>query len=402
VKVDTLIHGIRRLYTMDPSREGLGLIEHASIATYKNNVAWIGPSKDAPEAETVIQGTGLVGLPGLIDPHTHGVWAGSRASEFSRRLAGEDYADILESGGGILSTVDATREASIESMRTCLDARLEHMRRRGVTTVEVKSGYGLEVATERRMLSAMSGQFLNRHIVRTHLGGHTIPREYRSKRDAYVRQIIEEQLPVCAPLADFVDVYCDRGAFDKDEAIAILKAGKAHGLKVRAHAEQVTHTGIAEAAAKLGATCLDHLERVDDAGIAAMADAGTVAVLLPGAQLYLGDTAPPVEAFRAAGVPIALGTDLNPGSSPVHDIWTIATLACLIQGLTIEEAILGITRNAAKALDLPRHGWLGQGSVANIALFASPPGEPATVESLVQHMGSAGAKVVIQRGARVV
>ncbi len=158
MKVDTLIHGIRRLYTMDPSREGLGLIEHASIATYKNNVAWIGPSNDAPEAETVIHGTGLVGLPGLIDPHTHGVWAGSRASEFSRRLAGEDYADILESGGGILSTVDATREASIESMRTCLDARLEHMRRRGVTTVETKSGYGLEVATERRMLSAMSGQ----------------------------------------------------------------------------------------------------------------------------------------------------------------------------------------------------------------------------------------------------
>ena len=308
----------------------------------------------------------------------------------------------MEAGGGILSTVDATREAPIESMRACLDARLEHMRRRGVTTVEAKSGYGLEVATEHRMLSAMSGQFLNRHIVRTHLGGHTIPREYRSNRDAYVRQIIEEQLPVCAPLADFVDVYCDRGAFDKDEAIAILSAGKAHGLKVRAHAEQVTHTGIAEAAANLGATCLDHLERVDDAGIAAMANAGTVAVLLPGAQLYLKDTAPPVEAFREAGVPMALGTDLNPGSSPVHDLWTIATLACLIQGLTIEEAILGITRNAATALDLPRHGWLGQGSAANIALFAPPPGEPATVESLVQHMGSTSAEVVLQRGARVV
>lgn len=402
MKVDTLIHGIRRLYTMDPGREGLGLIEHASIATYKNNVTWIGPSKDAPEASTIIHGTGLVGLPGLIDPHTHGIWAGSRSNEFARRLAGEDYADILESGGGILSTVDATREASVEAMSACLDARLRHMRDRGVTTVETKSGYGLEVATERRMLSAMRSMPSVPDIVRTYLGGHTIPREYRSNRDAYVRQIIEEQLPVCAPLADFVDVYCDRGAFNKDEAVAILKAGKAHGLKVRAHAEQVTHTGIAEAAAKLGAICLDHLERIDDAGIAAMADAGTVAVLLPGAQLYLKDTAPPVDAFRAAGIPIAIGTDLNPGSSPIHDIWTVATLACLIQGLTIEEAILGITRNAAKALDLPHHGWLGKGSVASIALFAPPPGEPATVESLVQHMGSFGAKVVIQNGKQVI
>jgi imidazolonepropionase len=183
-----------------------------------------------------------------------------------------------------------------------------------------------------------------------------------------------------------------------DEAVAILKAGSALGLSIRAHAEQISHTGIAAAAAKLGATALDHLERIDGAGISAMAEAGTVAVLLPGAQLYLGDKAPPVAELREAGVPMAVGTDLNPGSSPVHDLWTAATLACLVQGLTMNEAILGITRHAAMALGLSDVGWLGPGSAADIALFAPPPGEPATVESLLQHMGRPGAEVLLVSG----
>ncbi len=396
-----LIHGIRRLYTADPSHPGMGMLEDVSVLVCGDQIQWLGAQADAPEADTVIDGRGLVGVPGLVDPHTHAVWAGSRANEFARRLAGENYADILEAGGGILSTVSATRQASEDALHATVSKRLAHMRKRGVTLVEIKSGYGLDPSTELRMLKAVDPQHTELRVVRTFLGGHTIPAEYRHDRDEYVRQIIEEQLPLCAPHADFVDVYCDRGAFTLDEATAILKAGKKHGLKIRAHAEQVSHTGIAEAAAKLGATAIDHLEQIDDAGIAAMAEAGSVAVLLPGAQLYLRDAPPPVEALREAGVPIAVGTDLNPGSSPVHDLWTAATLACIVQGLTMEEAFLGITRHAATALGCQRSGWIGTGSHADIALFAPPPGEPATIESLIQHMGRPHAAAVIQSGKQV-
>ena len=394
----TLIHGIRRLYTLDPHKPGLGEMEYASILVHRDMVQWMGPAKDAPEAEVVIDAMGLIALPGLVDPHTHAVWAGSRANEFARRLAGENYADILEAGGGILSTVDATRKASLHALRCGANARLDHMQRRGVTTVEVKSGYGLNPEVEARMLDAVEPGNVGPRVIRTFLGAHTIPREFRGRRDQYVRQIIEEQLPRCAPLADFIDVYCDRGAFTLDEAVAILKAGKKHGLKIRAHAEQVTHTGMAEAAAKLGATAIDHLEHIDDSGIAAMAKSGSVAVLLPGAQLYLQDKPPPVEALREAGIPMAIGTDLNPGSSPVHDLWTAATLACLTQGLNMEEALLGITRHAARALGNERAGWLGGLSHADIALYAPPVGEPATYESLLQHMGGPHAVHLIQQG----
>ncbi len=377
------------------------MIEHASVAMDGDNVVWVGSAHDAPEADEVIDAIGLVGLPGIVDPHTHAVWSGSRSDEFSRRLAGENYADILEAGGGILSTVESTRAAPYDALLKLARARISHMRNRGVTRVEIKSGYGLNPETELRMLQAADDSRHTLRTVRTFLGAHTIPREFRENRDAYVRQIIEEQLPLCAPHADFIDVYCDRGAFNLDEAVAILEAGKAHGLHIRAHAEQVSYTGIAEAAAGLGATALDHLEHVDEAGIAAMADAGTVAVLLPGAQLYLRDGPPPVEALREAGIPMAVGTDLNPGSSPVHDIWTAATMACLIQGLTMDEAILGITRHAARAIQAPQSGEVRLGYHGDMALFAPPPGEPATIESLLQHMGRPHAEIVIQRGKRV-
>ena len=400
-----LVDGIDCLYTLDPEREGLGEIRDASILmSAGGTIRWIGRATDAPSADEVIDGRGTIGLPGLVDPHTHAVWSGSRSDEFARRLAGASYADILEEGGGILSTVDATRAASEAQLQSTLTTRLHRMASRGVTCVEVKSGYGLNPVTEHRMLSVVSPHGTTdgpSHCVRTFLGAHAVPAEHRPNRDAYVRQVIEEQLPLCAPLADFVDVYCDRGAFTLDESIAILTAGKGLGLRIRAHAEQVTRTGIAEAAANLGALALDHLERVDDGGIAAMARAGTVAVMLPGAQLYLRDSAPPTEAFREAGIPMAIGTDLNPGSSPVHDLWTAATLACLIQGLTIDEAVMGITRNAARALDRPDCGILVTGGRADLALFAPPPGEPSAVSSLIQHMGTPDARCVIANGRRI-
>jgi len=402
--VDLLVHDADVLLTCAPGADDLGRIRGGSVAFHEGEVAWTGRAAHAPEAREVIDAAGLIAMPGLVDPHTHTVWAGSRADEFARRLAGVSYTEILEAGGGILSTVRHTRAADRETLADTARDRLSGLLRRGVTTVEVKSGYGLEVATELRILEAAWDCTDMVRIVPTFLGAHAIPPEFRNRRDAYVRQVIEEQLPRVAEaeLAVACDVYCDRGAFTLDEAVAILEAAKAHGLGLRVHAEQVAYTGIAEAAARLGATSADHLERIDSAGIAAMAAHDTVAVLLPGAQLYLKDSAPPVAALREAGVRLALGTDLNPGSSPVHDPWAVATLACILQGFTTDEAVLGFTRHAGAAIGRDDLGWLGPGSAADLALFAPPPGEPATVASLVQQMGGARTVAVVRDGIRVI
>lgn len=403
-RADLLVTGADVVLTCAPGTPGLGRIEGGAVAFSEGEVAWIGPAVHAPDADEVIDAAGCVVLPGLVDPHTHTVYAGSRSDEFSRRLAGVSYTEILEAGGGILSTVWHTRAADRDTLAELARARLRGMLRRGTTTVEVKSGYGLEVATELRMLEAAWDGRDTVRVVPTFLGAHTIPAELRSHRDAYVRQIIEEQLPavVEADLAVACDVYCDRGAFSLDEAVAILTRARDLGLGLRVHAEQVAHTGVAAAAAELGATSADHLERIDEAGIAAMAAHGTVAVLLPGAQLYLRDAAPPVAGLREAGVPLALGTDLNPGSSPVHDPWAIMTLACILQGFTVEEAILGFTRNAGLALGRPDLGWLGPGSVADLVVVEPPSGEPAEAPSLVQHLGGSRVVAVVRDGVRVV
>ena len=412
MRADLLVHRLDRLYTLDPLRPdvvddpagpGLGALADASIAFLNGAVQWIGAAGDAPDAAHIIDGRGLLGLPGLVDCHTHAVWGGSRASEMARRLAGERYSDLLEAGGGILSTVRATRAASEAELTEWCSVRLDDMLRRGVTTVEVKSGYGLSPDDEARLLRAAGAAGTGRvRTVRTFLGAHTVPAELRGRRDAYVRQVIEEQLPLCAPLCEAIDVYCDRGAFDLDEAVAILSAGRALGLKVRAHAEQVSHTGIAAAAARLGATCVDHLERLDEKGVAAMAASGTVATLLPGAQLYLRDSPPPVGLLREAGVPFAVATDLNPGSSPLHDLWAAATLSCILQGLSLAEAVRGITRNAGLALGRSELGWLGAGSAADLALYRPPPGEPAMVDTLVQHLQGHQAVAVVRDGRQVI
>jgi len=399
-----LITGADRLLTCAAGAPELGCIEGGAVAFSEGEVIWVGPAAHAPDAEEVIDASGCLVLPGLVDPHTHSVHAGSRSDEFARRLAGASYTEILEAGGGILSTVQATRATDRDTLAELARARLRGMLRRGVTTVEIKSGYGLEVATELRMLEAAWDCRDTVRVVPTFLGAHAIPAEHRGNRDAYVRQIIEEQLPavVEAELAEACDVYCDRGAFSLDESVAILTRAKELGLSVRVHAEQVVHTGIAAVAAELGATSADHLERIDEAGIAAMAAHGTVAVLLPGAQLYLRDDAPPVQALREAGVPLALGTDLNPGSSPVHDPWSIMTLACILQGFTVEEALLGFTVQAGRALGRTDLGWLGPGSVADAVVVAPPSGEPAEVASLVQHMGGSRVVAVVRDGVRVV
>lgn len=400
MSADLVVRHIRNLYTMAPGTPGLGRIEDAAVAFTGGAVSYTGPTAGAPDAAASINATGLVGLPGLVDCHTHTVWAGSRADEFQQRLAGTPYTQILEAGGGILSTVRHTRAASEDALASIARQRLARMRARGVTTVEIKSGYGLSPAAEARCLAAARQCSDTVRVLTTFLGAHAVPAEWRPDRAGYVRHVIEEQLPACAPLADAIDVYCDQGAFTLEEARAVLEAGRALGLTLHIHAEQIGYTGSAEMAAGLGAASADHLERLDAAGAAAMAQAGTVAVMLPGAQLYLRDTSPPTQLLRDAGVRMAVASDFNPGTSPVVDLWSCATLACILQGLTVEEAALGITRHAGLALGRPELGWLGTGSAADLVLMRPPAGEPAEIASLIQHMGGGVVQAVIQDGAQ--
>ena len=391
--MDLLIDGIDALLTMLPPAEAppaTGSTQPQALAVRDGRIAWIGPSNAAPPAETTIDATGAVVMPGLVDCHTHLVWAGSRSEEWEQRLAGADYSAILEAGGGILSTVRHSRAASSDELTDLAVQRLDGMRARGVTTVEVKSGYGLDPESEVKLLRAAlaAGERADMSVIATFLGAHTVPAEWRHDRASYVRQLVEEQIPAVAGLARFIDIYVDRGAFTVDEARTILAAGKRHGLIPRVHAEQVTHTGAAALAAQMGASSADHLEQLDADGIAAMAAAGTVAVLLPGAMLTLGDPPPPVAALREAGVPMAVATDLNPGTSAVHDLWACATFACWQMGLTVDEALRGITAHAARALCLEDRGVLRVGARADIIVVDPAPGEPAAGASLVQHLGA--------------
>lgn len=396
---DLVIRGIDTLLTMD-ARSGLGTRRGAALAVEDGRVAWIGDDGAAPPGRRVIDARGAVVLPGLVDCHTHAAWAGSRAAEWEARLGGAEYSAILEAGGGILSTVRATREASEAHLVALTHARLVRMRARGVTTVEVKSGYGLSPEHELKQLRAAreAGALADVGVVLTWLGAHTVPAEHRADRARYLAQLVEEQLPAVVGLAAFADVYVDRGAFTVAEARAILTAAAAAGLTPRVHAEQVTHTGAAALAASLGAASADHLERLDEAGARAMAVAGTVAVLLPGAQLTLRDPPPPLALLRAHGVPIAVATDLNPGTSAFHDLWTCASLACLIQGLTPEEALRGVTVEAARALRLPDRGRIAVGLPADLVVAHAAPGEPPEPASLLQHVGGVTVRHALREG----
>lgn len=387
-----VIRGIDTLLTMDPSTGSgpLGRIDRAAVALDGERVVWVGPDAEAPEAAETVDASGCIALPGLVDCHTHTVWMGSRAREFEARLAGASYSEILEAGGGILSTVRATREASEEALVETAAKRLRAMAARGVTTVEVKSGYGLAPEAEARCLRAAreAGRRAGVRVLTTFLGAHAVPVERRDDRARYVDEVVGEQLAAVAGLADFIDVYVDRGAFSVEEGRRVLEAGIQAGLRPRIHAEQVAFTGSARMAAELGALSADHLERIDDEGIAAMAASGTVAVLLPGAMLYLRDEPPPVAKLREAGVPMAIATDFNPGTSPVVDLWACATLGCILMGLTVEEALLGITAVAARALGRPELGRIVPGGGADLVLVRPPPGEPCEPASLVQYLGA--------------
>jgi imidazolonepropionase len=366
---DLIIHNAR-LMTCDPAREGLGLVDRGAVAITGGRVAWIGGEDQRPRGAHEIDAAGRLVTPGLVDCHTHAIFAGDRANEFAMRADGKGYLEIAAAGGGINASLGPTRHATDEELIALMNARLEIALRGGTTTLEVKSGYDLTVAGELRLLRCVARSGRAQRLVPTLLA-HLIPPDRRETRDAFVREIVENLVPQVAAdqLAASVDVYCDEGAFTLAETAAILRAAKQAKLHVRGHVGQFADLGAAELLADLGALSADHVEQISDAGIAALARSGTVAVMLPGACVQLRLPVPPVAKLRAAGIPIAIASDMNPGSSNCETLAVQLWLATTHYGMSVEEAWLGVTRHAAKALGLDGVGTLALGSPADVVTW---------------------------------
>ena len=387
MRVDTVWRNAR-LATM--VGQGLGIVENASIAAHRGKIVFAGPAMEAPTvtaaAEVDCEGRWIT--PGLIDCHTHIVHAGDRAREFELRLAGASYEEIARSGGGILSTMKATRAASEAELVAGALPRLDALIAEGATTVEVKSGYGLALDAERRMLRAARRLGTERpvRIVTTLLAAHALPPEFAGDPDGYVDLVAEEMVPAVADegLADAVDAFCEGIGFSLDQTERLFAAAQARGLPIKIHAEQLSNLGGAALAARYGAISADHLEYLDEAGVAAMAAAGTVATLLPGAFYFTRETRlPPIAELRAAGVPMALATDCNPGTSPLTSLLLAMNMGATLFRLNVEECLTGVTRNAARALGLAgRIGTLAEGQDCDLAIWDI--GHPA---ELVYRMG---------------
>ena len=356
--------------------EPYGAIADAAIGIADGRIVWIGAAADLPAhraAATESLGGRWV-TPGLIDCHTHLVFGGNRAAEFEMRLKGATYQEIAAAGGGILSSVAMTRAASEDELVAATSRRLRALKRDGVTTVEIKSGYGLDAETETKMLRAArrAGAVEGVGVVTTYLGLHALPAEYKGRADAYVDHVIDAILLRVAAerLADAVDAYVEPIAFSVDQAERFFAAAQALGLKAKLHAEQFSDLGGAQLAARRQALSADHLEYAGEEGLAALAAAGTVAVLLPGAFLALRETQlPPIARLRELGIPMAIATDCNPGTSPVTSMLAVLNLACVLFRLTPEEALVGATRHAARALGLSDRGTLAVGQRADLAVW---------------------------------
>ncbi len=382
-------------------RDGYGLIEDAAILIEGGRITWVGPRSEAPAGHEPTDCEGRLATPGLIDCHTHIVYGGSRAHEFEQRLTGVSYAEIAKAGGGIAATVRMTRAESEADLAASALRRLDALLSEGVTTIEVKSGYGLDRDTEMKMLKVARelSQWRPVDVVTTYLGAHALPPEFKDNRAGYLDLVCNDVLPAVAKanLADAVDAFCEGIAFSVEETRRVFEVAKSLGLPVKLHAEQLSNLGGSAMAAQFGALSVDHIEYLDQAGVDAIAASGTVAVLLPGAFYYLREKqAPPVAALRKAGVPMAVATDLNPGTSPVHSILTAMNMACVLFGLTPEEALKGVTDNAAKALGLYDRGLLTPGMRADIALWnTARPGD------LAYPLGFNPLAAVIHNGALV-
>lgn len=357
---------------------GLGLQPEASLVIEGGRIAWLGRTSDIPAAYKQggerVDGDGGLLTPGLIDCHTHLVWAGSRADEFSMRLHGASYEDIARQGGGILSTVRATRAASEDELFDLARQRALALIDQGVTEVEIKSGYGLEQQTELKQLRVARriGRELPLRVRTTFLGAHALPPEYSDNSDAYIDLICNQMLPAAHAegLVDAVDVFCERIGFSRAQTQRVFDTAASLQLPVKLHAEQLSDQDGAALVAEYGGLSADHLEYLSQSGIEAMKAAGSVAVLLPGAFYFLRETKyPPIEALREAGVPIAIATDANPGSSPIHHLVLMLHMACTLFRMTPEEAWLGVTAHAARALGSKQTGTLAVGQHADLALW---------------------------------
>ena len=346
-----------RLATMAPDRPGLGEIDDGVIAATGGIIVYAGSAVDAPTFQTdaAVDCEGRWITPGLIDCHTHLVFGGDRSAEFEQRLAGASYEDIARAGGGIVSTVAATRAASQDDLVAGALTRLDELIAEGLTTVEIKSGYGLTPEHELKSLRAARALATRRNVgvSTTFLGAHALPPEFADDPDGYIDQVRALMIPAVAAenLADAVDVFCEGIGFSPAQCRRVFEAARAHGLPVKIHAEQLSNLHGAALAAEFGALSADHLEYLDDDGVAALAAAGTVATLLPGAYYFVRESKPPpVAALRAAGVPIAVATDCNPGTSPLTSLLLTMNMAATLFRLTVEECLIGVTRNAARAL----------------------------------------------------
>ena len=354
--------------------DGYGIIEDGAVAVRGGRIAWVGSRADAPPASITHDCGGLWLTPGLVDCHTHVVYAGNRSDEWEARLNGATYEDIARAGGGIMSTVRATRAASEDDLLKASLPRIRALLAEGVTTLEIKSGYGLDLASEAKMLRVARrvGEQLPVDVRTTFLGAHALPPEYAGRADDYIDMLCSDMLPALAAqgLVDAVDAFCERIGFSHDQTARVFDVARRLGLPVKLHAEQLSDQGGAALVARHGGLSADHLEWLSEEGVAAMARAGTVAVLLPGAYYFLRETRmPPLAQLRAAGVPLAVATDCNPGTSPMTSLLLALNMACTLWRLTPLEALRGATVNAARALGLPDVGTLEAGKRADFALW---------------------------------
>ena len=380
----------------------LSPIADGAIAVRGGRIAWIGPTAQLPSSyrddAQALDATGCVVTPGLIDCHTHLVYAGNRAAELEMRLQGRSYAEIAREGGGIASTVKATRAAGNAALRSATARRLEAMMSEGVTTIEIKSGYGLDVENEMRCLRTARSLAADHavSIVTTLLGAHSVPPEFAGRADDYVDLVCAQMIPRAAAdrLATAVDAFCEGIAFSPAQVRRVFEAARQRGMRVKLHADQLSDTRGAALAAQFDALSADHLEYANDEGLAAMARSECVAVLLPAAFFYLRETrVPPVASLRRLGVRMAVSTDCNPGTSPCTSLTTAMNMACVLFGLTAEEAIAGATCHAAAALGLADRGVLREGKRADIAIW-----DAHDAAELVAHVGGIRPKHVIFEG----
>jgi imidazolonepropionase len=398
----TLLTNIRVATMRDAA--GYGIVDDGALGMHDGVIAWVGARRDLPRdvrAANTIDCRARWATPGLVDCHTHLVYAGNRANEFERRLEGASYAEIAAAGGGIRATVEATRAASPDALAAISAPRLAAMAAQGATTVEIKSGYGLDTESELKQLrvARLIGARCDVDVRTTLLAAHAVPPEYAGRADDYVERVCGEMIPAAARegVADAVDAFCETIGFTAAQTRRVFEAARANGLRVKLHADQLSDGDGAALAAEFRALSADHLEYTNEAGVAAMARAGTVAVLLPGAYYALRETRPPpLAALRAHGVPIAISTDCNPGTSPATSLPLMMNMSCTLFGMTPSEALAGVTRNAARALELADRGTLANGMRADVALWDIA--EPA---ELAYRIGADACAAVFRAGRLV-